>query len=121
MKKEKREHRSIDGYIRAFPEHTRKKLAELRKIVREQAPHAQEKISYRMPAFFLNRNLVYFAGYSRHIGFYPGTGVIRAFKRKLSKYKNAKGSVQFSLEEPLPTQLIKQMVRFKVEEIIRKK
>ena len=74
MKKEKREHRSIDGYIRAFPEHTRKKLAELRKIVREQAPHAQEKISYRMPAFFLNRNLVYFAGYSRHIGFYPGTG-----------------------------------------------
>jgi uncharacterized protein YdhG (YjbR/CyaY superfamily) len=74
-----------------------------------------------MPAFFLDRNLVYFAGYSKHIGFYPGAGVIRAFKRKLSKYKNAKGSVQFPLEELLPVKLIKQMVRFKVEEIAGRK
>lgn len=120
MKKMTKKYKSIDEYIRSFPEHTRKKLVELRKLVREQAPHAQEKISYRMPAFFLNGNLVYFAGYAKHIGFYPGARCIHAFKNKLSKYKNAKGSVQFPLEEPIPVKLIKTMVRFRVEENIKK-
>ncbi len=74
-----------------------------------------------MPAFFLNRNLVYFAGYAKHIGFYPGASAIRTFKSKVSKFKNAKGSVQFPLEKPLPRGLIKQIVRFKVQEDIEKK
>ena len=121
MKKEKREHTSIDEYIRSFPQHTRKKLAELREIVREQAPHAREKISYRMPAFFLDRNLVYFAGYAKHIGFYPGARAIRAFKSKLLKHKHAKGSIQFPLEEPLPRGLIKKIVKFRVAENMKKK
>jgi len=121
MKAKTREFKSTDEYIRSFPERVQKKLQELRELVNEQAPEAQEKISYRMPAFFLNRNIVYFAAYAKHIGFYPGAGVIRAFKNKLSKYKNAKGSVQFPHEVPLSRQLIKQMVRFKVQENAQKK
>lgn len=116
MEKEKKHFTSIDEYIRSFPEHVQKKLAEMRKIISEQAPRAQEKISYQMPAFFLNRNLVYFAAYSKHIGFYPGASSIRAFKSKLSKYKYSKGAVQFPIEKPLPKGLIKQIVKFKVAE-----
>ena len=120
MEKEKKGYKSIDEYIRSFPDHSRKKLLELREIIREQAPQAQEKISYQMPAFFLNGNLVHFAGYSKHIGFYPGAGAVTAFKNKLSKYKNAKGSVQFPIEEPLPAKLIKEIVEFKVAQNTKK-
>ncbi len=74
-----------------------------------------------MPAFFLNGNLMYFAGYAKHIGFYPGARAIRAFKSKLSKFKNAKGSVQFPLEKPLPRGLIKKIVKFRVAENMKKK
>lgn len=73
-----------------------------------------------MPTFFLNGNLVHFAGYSKHIGFYPGVSGIDAFKSEFSKYKYAKGSVQFPIEEPLPIELIKQIVKFRVEENIKK-
>jgi uncharacterized protein YdhG (YjbR/CyaY superfamily) len=113
---ERKHYRSIDEYIRSFPRDVQKKLRELRKLIREQAPQAQEKISYQMPTFFLNGNLVHFAAYSKHIGFYPTPSAISAFKSRLSKYENAKGSVQFPLDEPLPIQLIKQIVRFRVSE-----
>jgi uncharacterized protein YdhG (YjbR/CyaY superfamily) len=107
---------AIDEYIQAFPEPARSKLAEIRRLVRELVPEAEERISYRMPAFFLKRNLVYFAGYAGHIGFYPGAAAIARFEDELSGYKHAKGSVQFPLDEPLPLDLIGEMVRFKVEE-----
>lgn len=108
---------SVNEYIRFAPKQARPKLRELRAMVRRIAPEAEETISYRMPAYILKRNLVYFAGFERHIGFYPGAKTIAAFRRKLSKYKNAKGSVQFPLEKPLPKQLIRSMLEHKILEI----
>jgi uncharacterized protein YdhG (YjbR/CyaY superfamily) len=117
----KKGYSSIDEYIRSFPEHIQKKLEEIRNVIKELVPEAQEKISYQIPAFSLNGNLVWFAGYAKHIGFYPGASGIKAFKSELSKYKYAKGSVQFPIEEPLPIELIKKIVNFKVEENLKKK
>jgi uncharacterized protein YdhG (YjbR/CyaY superfamily) len=99
MENGKKEYLSIDEYIGLFPEHIQKKLEELRNVIKELVPQAQEKISWQMPTFFLNGNLVHFAGYSKHIGFYPGASGIDAFKSELSKYKYAMGSVQFPLED----------------------
>jgi len=121
MEKKKHEYKTIDEYIHSFPENIQKMLEELRETIKEQAPQAQEKISYQMPTFFLNGNLVHFAAYSKHIGFYPTPSGIDAFKSELSKYKNAKGSVQFPIEEPLPIELIKKIVKFRVDESINKK
>ena len=120
MRKGKRVFESIDEYISSFPTQVQKKLRQLRRLIHDQAPEAQERISYQMPAFYLKGNLVYFAAYSRHIGFYPTASGIRAFQSKLSKYKNSKGAVQFPLDEPLPTELVKKMVRFRVRENTRK-
>jgi uncharacterized protein YdhG (YjbR/CyaY superfamily) len=121
MAKSKKGFQSIDDYIRSFPEHIRKKLNELRNVIKELVPEAEERISYQIPAFYLNGNLVYFAGYSKHIGFYPTSSGINAFKGALSKYKHSKGAVQFPLEEPLPIELIKKIVRLRVEENNKKK
>ena len=109
-------YKSIDEYIHSFPEHIQKKLTEMREIIRSQAPQAEEKISYQMPAFYLNGNLVYFAGFSKHIGFYPTSSGVNAFESELTAYKHAKGSIQFPLTEPLPSQLIKKIVKFRVKE-----
>jgi uncharacterized protein YdhG (YjbR/CyaY superfamily) len=116
MEKGRKEYSLIDEYIRSFPEHIQKKLKELRKVIKSQVPEAQEKISYQIPTFFLNGNLVHFAGYETHIGFYPGANGIEAFKSKLAKYKTGKGSVQFSIGAPLPIGLIKKIVNFRVKE-----
>jgi uncharacterized protein YdhG (YjbR/CyaY superfamily) len=120
MDKGKRQYKSVDEYIRSFPDQVQEKLWELREIIREQAPQAQEKISYQMPAFFLNGPLIYFAAYSKHIGFYPTSSGIRAFRSKISKYKNSKGAVQFPIEDPLPVVLVREMVRFRVIENLKK-
>jgi uncharacterized protein YdhG (YjbR/CyaY superfamily) len=117
MDNRKSQYASIDDYIKSFPASIRKKLSQLRALIKKQAPEALERISYQMPAFFLGRNLVYYAGYSKHIGFYPGANCIEAFKSRLSKYKHAKGSVQFPLEGSLPVDLINKMVNFKVKEL----
>ena len=116
MKAKQRDYQSIDEYIQSFPRNVQKRLRELRRLVRDQAPQAEEKISYQMPTYFLRGNLVHFAAYEKHIGFYPTPSAIRAFRRELSRYKNAKGSVRFPLEEPLPKGLIRKMVRFRVKE-----
>lgn len=121
MENDKQEYKSINDYISSFPEHIQEKLTELREAIREEAPEAQEKISYQMPTFYLNGNLVHFAAYSKHIGFYPTPSGIEAFKSELSKYKSAKGSVQFPMEEPLPIELIKKIVKYRVEESLKKK
>jgi len=116
MDKERRQYRSIDEYTQSFPEHVQAKLKQLRLLIRQITPEAQEKISYQMPTFYLNGNLVHFAAFSKHIGFYPTSSGIANFKSELSKYKSSKGAVQFPIDEPLPLELIKRIVRFRVEE-----
>jgi uncharacterized protein YdhG (YjbR/CyaY superfamily) len=117
----KKEFNSIDEYILSFPEHMQNKLKELRAIIKELTPGAEERISYRIPTFFLNGNLVHFAGYEKHIGFYPGASGIEAFNSGLTKYTYAKGSVQFPASEPLPVDLIRKIVKFRVDENTGKK
>jgi uncharacterized protein YdhG (YjbR/CyaY superfamily) len=111
---------SVDRYISGFPQHIQEKLQEIRSIIRSAAPAASEKISYGIPTFYLQGNLVHFAGYTKHIGFYPGAAAITIFKEELKGYKSAKGSVQFPIEQPLPAELIKQIVRLRVEENVGK-
>ncbi len=111
---------SIDEYITAFPAGIQRKLNELRALIRQTVPEAREKISYQMPTFYLNGNLVHFAAHTKHIGFYPGSSGIARFESDLSGYKHAKGSVQLPLEEPLPVELIKKIVKYRVEENSRK-
>ena|SRR5690606_24550890 len=103
---------SIDIYISQYPEHVRMLLEEIRTLIHQGAPAATETISYGIPTFKLHGNLVHFAGYKGHIGFYPGSAAIEAFKNEISKYKWAKGSVQFPINEKLPVDLIKRMVQF---------
>lgn len=107
---------SIDEYIAGFPPETRKVLKELRALIKALAPDATETISYAIPTFDLNGHLVHFAGYEKHIGFYPTGSGIEAFKDELKPYKSGKGSVQFPLGQPLPTDLIRRIVEFRVEE-----
>ena len=111
---------TIDDYIDSFPAEVQAKLCELRETIRKAAPDAVEKISYRMPTFYYNGNLVHFAAYERHIGFYPTPSAITQFATELKRYKSAKGSVQFPLSEPLPLKLITRMVKFRLEENARK-
>ena len=106
---------TIDDYIATFPENVQLLLQQLRETIQQAAPTATEKISYGMPTFFLNGNLIHFAGYKNHIGLYPAPQGIDAFKTELSKYKGAKGSVQFPLDQPLPLDLIARITQFRVE------
>ncbi len=106
---------SVDEYIAGFPEPVQKLLNTMRVTIMKAAPEAEEVISYSMPAYKQNGMLLYFAGYKNHIGFYPTGSGIEAFKEEISCYKNAKGSVQFPLDKPLPLSLIKRMVQYKVE------
>jgi uncharacterized protein YdhG (YjbR/CyaY superfamily) len=108
---------TIDEYIRNSPEGVREILENLRASIREAAPGAEEAIRYRMPTFRLHgRNLVHFAAFQHHIGFYPIPSGIEAFKKELSPYKQGKGSVQFPLVQPVPFELVKKIVRFRVAE-----
>ncbi len=110
---------NIDDYISKFPKQTKDILEEIRTIVNVMVPDAEEFISYGIPTFRLNgKNLVHFAGYEHHIGFYPTSTGIDAFRSEISKFKHAKGSVQFPLDDPIPYELIRKMVRFRIEEII---
>jgi uncharacterized protein YdhG (YjbR/CyaY superfamily) len=111
---------SIDEYIANFPEEIRSLLEALRATIKAAAPDAVEKISYQMPTFFLKGNLVHFAAYKGHIGFYPTPGGIQAFKDEISIYKNEKGSVQFPIDKPLPLELIRKIVEFRVAENFKK-
>jgi uncharacterized protein YdhG (YjbR/CyaY superfamily) len=111
---------TIDEYIAGFPDHVRVLLNAIRSTISKAAPRATEKISYQIPTFTLNGNLVHFAAYRRHIGFYPGASGIKAFSSELSAYAGAKGSVQFPLGEPLALRLISRIVRFRVAENLRK-
>lgn len=107
---------SVEAYIHSFPLAICLQLKQLRKIIVSAAPKAEERMSYSMPAYFLNGPLVYFGAYEKHIGFYPTPSAIVTFEKELALYKHAKGSVQFPLDKPLPVALIKKMVLFKVKE-----
>ena len=105
----------IDEYIAAFPPATQARLQEVRELIRSVAPAAIETMSYAIPTFDLNgKHLVHFAGYAKHIGFYPTPAAIEAFQDELDGYTRAKGSVQFPLNQPLPVDLIRRMVEFRV-------
>ncbi|HYG58059.1 MAG TPA: DUF1801 domain-containing protein [Symbiobacteriaceae bacterium] len=108
--------KSIDQYIAEFPAEIQTVLQEMRAIIKESAPGATETISYAIPTFDLNGHLVHFAGHKTHIGFYPTPSGIEAFQEELTTYKRAKGSVQFPLDQPLPRDLIRRMVEFRVRE-----
>ena len=108
--------KTIDEYIANFGADVQEKLQRLREVIKEAAPEALETISYQMPAFKYEGNLVYFAAYKKHIGFYPTSSGIREFRNELAQYKGGKGTVQFPLEEPLPLDLISKIVKFRVEE-----
>jgi len=112
---------SIDDYIAAFPPETQLVLQEMRALIRSVAPEATETISYAIPTFDLNgRHLVHFAGYPHHVGFYPTGRGAAAFAEELSGYKGGKGSVQFPLGTPLPVDLIRRIVEFRVADVIGK-
>ena len=111
---------NIDEYINTFPKDIQQLLEQVRSTIKKAAPEAKEVISYSMPAFKLNGMLVWFAAYSKHIGFYPGASGIDAFKHELSAYKWAKGSVQFPNDKPMPLELITRIVQFRVAENLQK-
>src|SRR3954465_13216487 len=106
---------SIDAYIAGFPKDVQKLLQAVRTTISKAAPDAEEAIKYGIPTFVLNGNLVHFGGFKKHIGFYPAPNGIEAFKKELSRYAGAKGSVQFPLDEPMPLPLIAKIVRFRVK------
>jgi uncharacterized protein YdhG (YjbR/CyaY superfamily) len=110
----------IDEYMATFPEEVQKILEELRAVIKASAPDAEERISYQMPTFTLQGNLVHFAAYKKHIGFYPTSSGIEAFKQELLGYEGAKGSVRFPIDEPLPLELISRIVKFRVAENLKK-
>jgi uncharacterized protein YdhG (YjbR/CyaY superfamily) len=113
---------SIDEYLAEFPPETQKVLGEMRELISAHAPGATETIAYAIPTFDLNgKHLVHFAGFAKHVGFYPTPSGIEAFSEELSRYKTAKGSVQFPLEEPLPSDLIRRIVEFRVAEMTSNK
>ena len=112
---------TIDEYIAAFPQSLQQILQELRQTIRDSAPNAKEAISYQMPTFKLNGNLVHFAAYKNHIGFYPTPSAINEFKEELSQYETSKGTVKFPINKPIPLELIKRIVKYRVKENLDKK
>jgi uncharacterized protein YdhG (YjbR/CyaY superfamily) len=108
--------RTIDEYIAGFPPEVQKVLEHLRTTIREAAPRAEETINYQIPTFTLKGNLVHFAAFKKHIGFYPTPTGIEKFKDELLKYEYAKGSIQFPLDKPLPVGLIGKIVKYRVKE-----
>jgi len=116
MKASRPTYKSIDAYIAAFPEDVRKKLETLRKVIQGAAPGAEEAIAYGIPTFRLNGNLVHFAAFKDHISLFPGASPVPVFKKELSSYKLSKGTIQFPLDRPIPYDLVKKIVKFRVRE-----
>lgn len=112
---------NIDDYIKEFPPDVQQKLNKVRQVIREAAPEATETISYQMPTFRINGNLVHFAAFKNHIGFYPTPSGITQFKKELDNYKNAKGSVQFPIDQEIPYDLISKIVKFRIKENLNKR
>jgi uncharacterized protein YdhG (YjbR/CyaY superfamily) len=108
--------RTMDEYIAQFPKNIRDILEELRRVIHETAPDAEEAMRYGIPTFRFRGNLVHFAAFKDHIGFYPAPSAINAFNKELSRYKRSKGTVQFPIDEPVPFALVKEIVRYRLKE-----
>lgn len=117
----KSEYNDIEEYIANFPVDTQEILRKLRRTILKSAPGAIEVIKYGIPTFKLNGNLVHFAALKNHIGFYPTPSAIEAFKKQLSAYYTSKGAIKFPIDKPIPYQLIKEIVKFRVKEVLAKK
>ncbi len=113
--------KNFDDYVDRFPKDVQRLLQKMRLTIKKAAPQAKETISYGIPAFTLNGMLVWFAAFQNHIGFYPRTSAIAAFKKELSAYKGAKGSVQFPFDKPLPLALVSRIVKFRVKHNLDKR
>jgi uncharacterized protein YdhG (YjbR/CyaY superfamily) len=113
--------KDIDEYIQMFPEDTQVLLQSMRQAIREAAPEAEEAISYQIPTFKQNGILVHFAAFKKHIGFYPTPSGVDAFKEELSPYEGAKGSVKFPIDQPLPLDLVRRIVEFRLKENLERK
>jgi uncharacterized protein YdhG (YjbR/CyaY superfamily) len=120
MAMDKKQFNTIGEYIGSFPEDVQRILEKMRQTIRDAAPESVEAISYQMPTFKLNGNLVHFAAFKNHIGFYPTPSGIEAFKKELSQYPGAKGSVQFPIDKPIPYDLVKKITLFRVKETLEK-
>ncbi len=120
MEKSKDSFASLDEYIMTFSKAVQEKLQAMRKTIHAAAPGAEEKISYQMPTFYLKGNLVHFAAFKNHIGFYPVPSGILAFKKELSAYTTSKGGVRFPLDRPLPLALVARIVKYRVAENLGK-
>ncbi|GAC1311123.1 MAG: DUF1801 domain-containing protein [Mucilaginibacter sp.] len=112
--------KTVEEYFSEFPQSTQRILEQVRKIIKHAAPEAKEVISYNMPAFKLNGVLVYYAAHNEHIGFYPTSSPIVAFKEELAAYKWSKGAIQFPIDKPMPLDLITRIVQFRVKEDVEK-
>ena len=111
---------SIDAYIAAFPDEVQVLLEQVRATIHKAAPEAKEAIKYAIPTFTLKGNLVHFAAFKNHIGFYPAPTGMKEFEKELSVYKTGKGSVQFPLDQPMPLGLITKIVKFRVKQQLEK-
>jgi uncharacterized protein YdhG (YjbR/CyaY superfamily) len=120
LSRPKKAFKTIDEYVAAFPENVQAILEEIRQAISESAPDAKEAISYQIPTFKLKGNLVHFAAFKNHIGFYPAPSAIAAFKKELTRYEVSKGTVKFPIDEPIPLELIKKMVAYRVKESLKK-
>ncbi len=119
MEENKNTFKTVDEYIMLFSSDIQEKLHNLRKVIKESAPDAEEVISWQMPTFKFHGNLVHFAVHKKHIGFYPGPSGIENFKHKLTEYKSSKGAVQFPVDKELPIELITEIVKYRVDENIK--
>ena len=120
MNTESNLNQTVDDYIAGFPDEIQAILVQIRSIIRETVPDAEEVISYQMPTYRLNGNLVHFAAFKHHIGFYPTPTGVEAFKDEVEPYQHAKGSIRFPLDEPIPYDLIRKIVEFRAKENLDK-
>lgn len=120
MKTDQTPVKNIDEYIAGFPKDVQKILEKIRLTISKAAPEAKEAIKYQIPTFTLNGNLVHFAAYKNHIGFYPAPKGIEKFKKELAAYEGGKGTVRFPLDKPIPFGLISKIVKFRVKQSLEK-
>jgi uncharacterized protein YdhG (YjbR/CyaY superfamily) len=120
MKQETKSPQTVDDYIAGFPAEIQSILQQIRAIIQETVPDAEEVISYQMPTYRLHGNLVHFAAFKNHIGFYPTPSGVEAFEDELAPYQHAKGSIRFPLDQPIPYALIRKIVAFRVKETLEK-
>ena len=113
--------KTVDEYIATSPKNIQRILQQFRQAIKEAAPQAEEVISYQMPAFKQDGILVWFAAFKNHIGFYPKTSAIEAFKNRLVPYQTSKGTIRFPINEPIPLDLVKEIVTFRIKENLNKK